>query len=310
MARDNGFADRIVFIEAPIAHATLDERAHVLMGDLCGVLPPFELNLRDIEYARSQLLVEQGVVMPRRYVISAALVHAPRAFEERRRVWTSDPCGVRIASALRFVDNSWCKHHATPDDLRTDAENLLTIDYAQNNGRAAGQVSWTIEAACQVHGLLVWFEAELADGATLSNHPTAGRTSHGQAFFPWPHALDLDKHDMVTAEVRVDPIGSELIWTWNTDVIPASSTKRWSYRQSDFSARPLSVSASKRHAISTGAGPLSPAGQATLRALIRMNEDVQVTELARELCVEFPEQFRNVAHSLDFVAELRRSYGC
>jgi hypothetical protein len=55
---------------------------------------------------------------------------------------------------------------------------------------------------------------------------------------------------------------------------------------------------------------LSPAGQATLRALIRMNEDVQVTELARELCVEFPEQFRNVAHSLDFVAELRRSYGC
>lgn len=236
-ARDNGFSDRLVVIEEPVVEATLPERAHVLVSDLRGVLLPFMRDLRDLEHARRHHLVDRGQIIPKRCVLSAALIHAPRAFEDRRRVWASAPHGLQIASALRVVDNSWHKHHASTKDLRSEPAPWTTIDCADTTGRAAGRVAWTIEDACQVHGALVWFDADLADGITLSNHPRSERTVHGQAFFPWPRAVDLGRGDRVELELRADPIGSDNAWSWNTEITSSSSRDLGSqFRQSDFAA--------------------------------------------------------------------------
>jgi protein arginine N-methyltransferase 1 len=309
LADENAFGDRLVVIDQPIARAKLPEPAHVLSSDPRGVLPPFMGHLRDLTMARRLHLAERGRIIPARCVLKAALVHAPATFEARRRVWASAPHGLRIASALRFVQNEWHQHRAQPDDLRTRPIELATIDYARTTGRVAGSARWTIEQSCRVHGVLVWFDAELGDGVTLSNSPGSAATVHGQALFPWPEATDLGAGDAVSVDLRADPVSTDHVWSWNTRVTDRFGRERMTCRQNDFAARPLNRATLQRRDVHAQRRGLSHAGQAAAHTLKCMDSGCTLNDVADDLCASFPMLFDTVADALDFAARFSDAYG-
>src|SRR6266496_3541390 len=70
----NGFLDRICFIQDLSTHITLPERADVIVSDLHSVLPMHETSLASLIDARKRHLAPNGVMIPLRENLWAAVV--------------------------------------------------------------------------------------------------------------------------------------------------------------------------------------------------------------------------------------------
>jgi protein arginine N-methyltransferase 1 len=174
--------------------------------------------------------------------------------------------------------------------------------------RGSGACAVTRDGAA--HGLLVWFDTELVDGIGYSNAPGAPEGIYGQIFFTWPEEVALRIGDRVSFELRADPIGSDYVWTWATEIQrqeggPAAAIR---FRQSTFRSIPPSPeSLRKREA--TFVPALSAAGKEALEVLEGMRAGRTVGEIARQLLAAHPDRFPSLDHAHGFAAELGERYG-
>ena len=308
-ARDNGFADRVVVLQQRSTEVTLPERADVIVSDLRGVLPPYGTHFADIADARRRLLAPGGRLLPARDTLWLAVISAPEAFERRRIVWRSEQHGLDLRSALPFVDNELEKMRARPEQAMGDPVRWAILDYAAVDGRAVrGTGTCSIARDGAAHGLLVWFDTELVEGIGYSNAPGAPEAIYGQIFLTWPEAVDLKAGDGVQFELRADPIGSEYLWTWTTEIrrqAPAGVTR---FRQSSFKSAPPSKDSLRRRE-PTFTPALSATGIAALEVLEGIRAGRTVGELAERLLAAHPERFPSLDHAHGFVAELAERYG-
>ena len=234
-ARDNGFADRIVVLQQRSTEVTLPEQADVIVSDLRGVLPPYGTHFSDIIDARRRLLAPAGRLLPMRDSLWAEVIAAPDAFERRRRIWQSAPHGLDLRAALPFVDNELDKYRARPDQALAEPMRWAVLDYPTLTELAVrGAGSFTITRAGVGHGLLVWFDTTLVEGIGYSSAPGAPEGIYGQMFFSWPQAMPLQVGDRVAFELRADPIGTDYLWSWTTEI---GATR---FRQSTFKSFPPS----------------------------------------------------------------------
>src|SRR5438445_2012197 len=87
-ARENGFADRIEFLQDVSTRVRLPEPADLVVSDLRGVLPPFHHYLLAIMDARQRMLAPDGVLIPARDAVKPATVEAPYLDQESLGLWT------------------------------------------------------------------------------------------------------------------------------------------------------------------------------------------------------------------------------
>ena len=80
LARENGVAGRVEFIQDLSTRVTLPERADVIVWDIRGALPAFREVVATLADARARLLAPGGVLVPRRDVLLAAPIEAPEAW--------------------------------------------------------------------------------------------------------------------------------------------------------------------------------------------------------------------------------------
>jgi protein arginine N-methyltransferase 1 len=309
-ARDNGFTDRIVVLQQRSTEVTLPERADVIVSDLRGVLPAYGTHFADIADARRRLLAPGGRMLPNRDTLWLAVITAPEAFARSRSVWRSEPGGLDLRSALPFVDNEVEKHRAHPDQRLGEPTPWASLHYPTlTDRRLRGSGISAITKDGVGHGMLVWFDTELVDGIGYSNAPGAGDGIYGQILLPWPEPVALRASDRVSFEVRADPIGSDYVWTWTTEIQrpasgPAAVTR---FRQSTFKSIPPSQ-ASVRKRASSFTPVLSPAGTEALEVLEGMRAGGTVGELARRLLATHPDRFPSLDDAHGFVAALVERY--
>jgi protein arginine N-methyltransferase 1 len=308
-ARDNGLADRVVVLQQRSTEVTLPERADIIVSDLRGVLPPHGAHFADLADARRRLLAPGGRLLPMRDTLWLAVLSAPEEFARRQAAWRSEPQGLDLRSALPFVANEVEKCRARADQLlgapiRWASLEYLTLADAAVRGSAAS----TIARDGMAHGVVVWFDTELVEGIGYSNGPGAAADSiYGQIFFPWPEAVALRTGDRVSVEVRADPIGSDYIWTWATDIQsgPGAVTR---FRQSTFNSSPPSP-ASVRNRATSFVPALSAAGQEALEILEGMRSGRTIGELARQLQAQHPDRFPSLDQAHGLAAALAQRYG-
>jgi len=306
-ARDNGFTDRIVVLQRRSTEVTLPERADVIVSDLRGVLPPHGTHFADLMDARRRLLAPQGRLLPTRDDLWLAAISAPEAFERRRGVWQSGPDGLDLRSALPFVENEIEKCRARPDQQLGEPVRWASLHYptlAERAVRGTGTCAITRDGVG--HGLCVWFDTELVEGVGTSNAPGAPDGIYGQIFLPWPEAVALRTGDRVAFELRADPIGSDYLWTWATEIARADGLTR--FRQSNFKSMPPSAESLRRR--EPGFAPsLSAAGVEALQVLEGMRAGRTIGELAAQLVATHPDRFASLDQAHGFAAELAERYG-
>ena len=306
----NGFADCVEFIQAFSTAVTLPEKVDVIVWDLRGVLPFYCGSLTSIFDARDRFLKPGGVLIPARDTVWVSVVNAPAAHRRLVGPW-EDSFGLEYAAARRRAVNNWRRWQAAPASLLVTPKVWVTVDYgSQKNPNAKGSVEWTVDDACEAHGLCVWFDCETAPGCVLSNAPGVDKDSvYQQAFFPWPEARQLERGDEIAVEIRADLVGQDYIWSWHSEIRGPDGVGplKATFHQSQFLSAPVSVDWLRK----SGASFVpSPNQEASIDKMILdlLFTGVSLEEISRRLSDRFPERFPEWQKALTRVGDMSLRY--
>jgi hypothetical protein len=217
LARANGVEDRMRFVHAHSSHAELPERADVLVSDQIGQFG-FEAGLIEtVADVRTRLLKPGGRIIPGRVTLCVAPIESP-SLRDGLAFWTNRPVGFDFAPAHRIALNSGHRIRLEPEQLLGPAARGACIDLRTVANAPFGFTTTLFAARAGVlDGIGGWFEADLADGVTMTNAPEATeRIDRRNVMFPIEQSVALREGDAVKVSMRIRP--SDLLVRWTVEV--------------------------------------------------------------------------------------------
>jgi protein arginine N-methyltransferase 1 len=316
LAAGNGYSDRLTCIQDVSTSITLPERADVIISDLSGLLPLFGRHIPSIIDARDRLLAQGGVLIAQQDHLQTAVVEAPEDYRNLTQPWGEDLFGLDLRAGWSLVANTWRSLTDKQAKFLTPPSTLAILDYrtiAHND--MAGDVRLTIRQPGTGHGVAVWFDRIVADGIRISNEPGAAEpvnvaSVYGTAFFPWPHAVDLEPGDIVSLFMKADLVNDEYVWQWKTSIHANGRKKdaKAHFQQSSLYGYPLSIASLK-----TREAEYIPIlnGNTQIDAFILSKVDghTSLRQIAHDVAATFPLRFNNWQGALSRVADVANQFG-
>jgi len=311
IAAANGFADRIQFMQELSTKVVLPEKADVIISDLRGVLPPFRHHIASIADARERLLAPGGRLIPQRDTLWAAVTEAPETYRRHAQPWGENPYGLSMERARRVVTNTWSKRRIKPEQILLPPQVWATLDYNSVTEPDIGaEIAWTVDRPGTADGLVVWFDATLAEGIRFSNAPGEPELIYGNAYFPLSKSVPLETGDTLTVALHADLVRDDYVWRWNTRVLGQGNPElvKADFRQSTLAGTPLSPQQLRRRADSHVAN-LNEDGAIASAILERMGRGMRNDAISRAVALQFPHRFRSWQEALGEVGEMATKYG-
>lgn len=223
LAAVNGFTDRIQFIQAISTDIALPEPADIIVSDLRGTLPLYGHHIPAIVDARQRLLAPNGILIPQRDSLWVSVVEAPTHYQNLLKPW-HNPYGFNMEPARQIILNQW--QHDDTDligsrNLLTAPTNWATLDYRTiTNPDVDTKITQTVIRDGVAHGLLIWFDAELADDIGFSNSPQSGKVAdvYGRGFFPFRKPLPLTTGAILELTIQAILCDGDYDWQWQAAV--------------------------------------------------------------------------------------------
>jgi protein arginine N-methyltransferase 1 len=308
IAAANGCADRIEFIEDMSTRVTLPAQADVIVSDLRGVVPLFELHLPSIADARRRLLAPGGTLIPKRDAIWVSLVEGPEQYARIVDCWEKNPLQQNLAAARRLAVNDFQKSRFTPQQLLAPPQLWATLEYdTVECPDVRGTLQFSVQRVGIGHGLAVWFDTCLADGIGFSNAPGTTETVYGSAFFPWSEPVSLLEGQQVRVDLEATLRDGNYFWRWNAEIDAGGDGAARRLAQSQLSGAVLSLEQIRRSA-SDFVPQLSDEGSLHRRALDLMNGKNSLEQIAQQLAEEFPQRFSRWQQALPYAAKPSQEY--
>ncbi|MBB4636172.1 50S ribosomal protein L11 methyltransferase [Longimicrobium terrae] len=306
-ARDNGFADRIEFIQALSMDVELPERADVIVSDLRGVLPVAFPHITAIADVRERMLAPGGVLIPRRDTVRAAPVEAPREHAAITSPWTEHGLGLDMSSSRAAALNDWGKVHFAAGQLLAAPQTWAVLDYRTiTDPNLKATMEWTVERDGTGHGVSVWFDADLAEGVGFTTGPEGPQTIYGTAFLPWLEPVPLVRGDRIRMMLQARGISDDYVWVWDTTVERADGS-RVRFRQSTLRAGAFPSQQMRRRGHDF-APMLGEQGRADREILGLMDGTATLGEIATEARRRFPALFTSWEAALSRVGQLSETF--
>jgi protein arginine N-methyltransferase 1 len=306
IAAANHCAEKIVFLEEISTKVTIPVRADVIVSDLRGVLPLFEGHIPSIVDARRRFLAPGGALVARKDQIWAAVVEAPEIYGKLVEVWDHNALGQDLDAARRKVVNELRKVRVSPGQLLTAPRLWAALDYtAIDNTDIRGTLQWTVERKGTGHGILVWFDMELADGVAFSTGPASPETVYGSQFFPWLEPVSLAKGQNLCIELEAKLLERDYFWRWTTQIESPGKAGETTARFEQSQLQGSVLSPAKLHKIASDYVPqLSQEAMIRRRALDLMDGKNSLETIARRLTIEFPGRFAGWHQALTFTSSI------
>lgn len=310
VAAANGCGNKIEFLEDISNRVTLPVRADVIFSDLRGLLPLLQRHIPAIVDARRRFLAPGGALIPRKDTLWAAIVEAPKPYGETVDPWDRNPFGHNLGPARVLAVNEVQKVRVSPSQLLTGHQLWTTLDYASiENHDVRSNLEWTAERAGTGHGIVVWFDADLADGIGFSNAPGTPETVYGSLFFPWTQPAPLQEGQTVCVSLEARLVENDYIWRWSTRIEPlaGSGASPIHYEQSQLAGAVLSP-ARLRKLAADYIPQLSEEGVLRRRTFELMDGKFSLNDIAHQLAKEFPQRFSDWRQALSFAGIVSQEY--
>jgi protein arginine N-methyltransferase 1 len=302
IALANGLADRITFIKRHSTDVSLPERGDVLVADLVGGMG-FEIGLFDI-YADARRFLKPGArLIPRAVTMAATPVEDAVRFDEVH-FWTRGCSGIDTTPALQWAVNTGYPRLLDPGALLSDTVVRATFDPSTGHALLRIRGEAAVSRAGVVHGIGGWFEADLAEGVTLSNSPLAAeRLNRRNVFFPLERAVPVQPGDRVRLHVRIRP--TDLVVSWDVEVHAAGAVHRERHSTLDG----MLLSREDVRANLPGSAPrLTPRGHARHTVLALCDGRRTLADIEREVFSRHGGLFAGAGEAQAFVAEVVTRY--
>ena len=310
IAEANGYGERIEFIRKLSTQVTLPEQADLIVSDLRGVLPLFQHHLPSIVDGRQRFLKEDGMLIPQRDTLWAAVVEDVDLYRSYTAPWDENDYGLDMQTVLSIATNTWRPGRVKPEHLLMEPKCWATLDYATvEKSDASGQVSWSAMREGIAHGLSLWFDSELSGGVSFSNAPSAPELLYNNAFFPFSKPIMMTTGDTVSVEIYANLVGEDYIWRWNTFVLSQGQREhvKADFKQSTFYGMLFSQATLRKMAHNHNPN-LNEKGQIDQFALSHMDGHTPLGEIAHRVMEKFPSHFNKWYDALTHVGNLSLKY--
>lgn len=308
--------DRITFIQDMSTNVTLPELADVIVGDIRGQVPMMKGIFDTYADAKTRLLKPDGVLIPQRDTLYAALVSDEETYQnEVLAPWKVNPYGLDMSSPLSYVLNKPINrtYMPAPEQVLCPPQIWTVFQWGdQIDPHVSNVLRWTVEHPGTAHFLHLWFNGKLVDGVEIINAPGAKRAKvYGSITFPLSEPLALEPGNVITLDLRADPTGSGFIYRWTTQLYAtpedeAQQRKSKQFVQSTFFGQPIS-NAIKRTV--TYKPRLSVDGYIDVFILQSMAEGTAtLEEIAHSIMERFPKKVPNFDDALARVAVMSQNY--
>ena len=195
------------------------ERADVVVTETLGNFALEEFLVETMNDARARHLKPGGVLIPGLVEQFACPVTGSRIRDELC-AWDRIGYGLDFAPARDMSLNNVYIRTLRPEELLEEgrgAQRWDRVDFSEKNRLARrGSLRWTLPRPVEVHGIAVWWTAELVPGVALTTSPLAPPTHWEQLFFPALAPIALDAGETLVAEIRArstEDSGTDLAWT-------------------------------------------------------------------------------------------------
>lgn len=308
IAAANHCADKIEFFEDLSTNVSIPVKADVIVSDMRGVLPLFQAHIPSIADARARFLAPGGKLIARKDTIWAAVVEAPKQYEKIVGPWERNSWGQNLDLARQKVLSEMQKVRVAPEALLTKPGLWATLDYTTiEDPDVRGTFRWTARRSGTGHGILVWFDMDLAEGVAFSNGPDSPEAIYGSAFFPWPQPVSIAEGQTICADLEAKSMEQDYFWRWNTQIIPAQGAGEAALRFEQSQLQGAVVSLAKLHKTASDFVPqLSPEGLMRRRVLELMDGRTALEGIARQLAADFPQQFPHWHKALSYAAAVSK----
>lgn len=168
-------------------------RVDVVISETLGNYAFEENMIQTLADARARHLKRGGTIIPARVRQFVAPVVSDR-FDKELHAWgrVGDELGIALdlSVAEGMSLNNIYVRNVNPGDLLANGGSAVVWDEVDFNAaqpsspNRKGEAAWPIASDVVIHGLGVWWEAELVPGVTLSTAPDAPLTHWEQLYFP------------------------------------------------------------------------------------------------------------------------------
>lgn len=312
IAAANDCADRIEFVEGVSRRVKTPIQADVIVSDLRGMLPLLQDHIPTITDARRRFLAPGGILVGRQDRLWAAIVDAPRQYAKIVEPWEHDLLGQDLGAGRRMIVNNIHRTRVEPDQLLTSPTLWATLDYTRiENPDVKGKLTWTIKRDGTGHGIVIWFDAELADNVMFSTGPYSPNTVYASMFLPWQEPTSLVAGQTVCTDLEAKYLDMDYAWRWITKVESMGHAGKCSVQFDQFQLKGAMLSPSQlRKSTSNYVPQLSEEGLIRRRVLELMDGNASLEQIAVQLVAEFPQRFSQWQSALLFAGEISKENSC
>lgn len=196
------------------------ERVDVVVTETLGNFALEEFLIETMNDARARHLKPGGVLIPGTVEQFACPVVGPRLREELT-AWDRVGYGLDLGPARDMSLNNVYIRTLQPSELLDQghaAQRWDRVDFSQKNRLARrGEMRWQLKRPATIHGLAVWWTAELVPGVNLTTSPLDAPTHWEQLFFPALEPIEVKAGDTLVAEIRSrssEEAGTDMAWTF------------------------------------------------------------------------------------------------
>lgn len=308
-AAENGFADRMICLQAVSTGVTLPEKADVVVSDICGKLPWTPGRMEVIDDARQRLLRPGGILIPRQDRVWLGLVETEEDYRRISSPWIERPFGLAMEAAQIAAKNRVESLASKETRMLSDPQLVATHTYdTPQNFDLDLVLDLEVAQTGTVHGLLLWFDTELVEGVGFSSAQDGNATVYGQVLLPLTAPVQVRPGHRVTVRLRTVDRDGNHVWLWRTSILgPGEASPEAQFTQSS-ALHPLpSRAVGGIHDREYVPRP-SETARAERVILERMDGKTSIRELAIAVKKAFPNRFQNVDDALDLVREVSARY--
>ncbi len=306
IAAANGVTDRIQFFQGDSRKTILPERVDVIVSDIRGALPLFDGAVASLQDARERFLSADGVMIPRREVLSAAIIQADQIYSSLISPWKTSAKDVELSVPLRLVLNSVHGVDLKAEVLLTEPEEVCSLDYMGNPSvNASASLEFRTNRAGTAHGICVWFDTQLHEDIGFSSAPGSPVTLYAQLFLPWLEPVAVIQGQELLVKLDANLVGKDYVWRWETEIAGADGGKKVRFRQSSFEGTLVSPHTLRRRAVDH-VPVLTAEGEAERFLLEGMDGRTSLQEIAKKAAGRFPEVYSSDEEAFERVSELAR----
>ena len=301
IAADNGFGERIEFIQAISTEVELPERADVVVAEIHGVLPLFGRSLATLIDARERFLAPSGAMVPFRETVHAAVIGNEALYASVAGPWAQNTHGLDLRRGRAHLTSDIYRVELSPADLMSAPRRWTELDYLRiTRVDVEDSLLFTAEKAGLAHGVGLWFESSLAGEVAMSTQPGGTPLIFGNLLLPWPAAVELETGDEIQVRIRAKLMEDRYIWQWETRV-SSGGVERAHFAQSQFDMEIIVPEKLRRQGAHHVPG-LNREGEMHRAALDGMAGGRSLGEIAAAMQREYPGRFARWDDALKWVA--------